>query len=550
MAYSFDNINRMFRGKDQNADVMGGRGGSTFKTSASGDITGGSSGAATGTGGEAPAPQASMAASGAAIKRNVGRAQTPGFVSQIQGQIQAGQQGLEGAQQAYKQKYENQDYGVSSEDINAAVSGNAEKMGAIQTRMATPKYGQVESFKPEVDTEIEDAALLGSEQGTRRLLARGAGSRYNAGESAFDASLLRRNQGFNQIADQLARQGKELSQRTTKLQAELPKAAQETADVRYEEGTKKAKETLGLQEAEVLKASQEQAAKVNAERETLRRQADTGFIQSQRNQALALARADAEAMAPRATRFVDQTGIDPNAYYQIAQNISPDDVLAAEDAARFNRIQQMLGTGLGKAVGAGAGESQRFDVGRFQQDVANKALGMRSAEDERLKARMAEIDSAAQARAQEYNQRIGGEEQARFQQIRDQLLASNPNLRASFENEFKNLNQADFIQARSQVGTGDVYTQAEADEINNALKDLGSMAPRASVKNWQQDVNVDEAAMNKLVADRLAAEQRLREAVNTQPRPLSPVGQLGSYVQERGEAAKDYVGARNPFRRK
>lgn len=521
MAYTFDRINTLFRGRDANADVMGDKRGGSYgalKTSASGDVTDGSTGAATSTGGEAPVPQQMMASSGAAIKRNVGKAGIPGFTQRIQGQIEAGQTGLTNAANTYRQGYENRDYGISAADINAAVAGNApDTFEKVKTRLATPKFGQVEAFKPEVDTEIEDAALLGSEQGTKRLLSRQGGNRYSAGEGAFDVTLLRRDPNFSRIADQLARQGKELSQKSTKLQSELPEQAQKVADTKYAAGTEAARQALGTQSEEVLAPSKAKEATINA---TRAKYADPNspeakaYLAAQTAAAKEAAGKDIAAYAPRASRFLDTAAqsIDPTKLYQAGKQISYQDIIDPESVGKFNRIQAMLGQGNLLAPGMGAGEDVMFNAPEYQKLVTQGAQGLRGVEDERLQARIAEINAAAQERANQYNQRIGGEEQARFAQIRDQLLQANPNLRASFADELRNLDPSRFINARSQVGTGDVYTQQEADEINAALSDLGSMSPRATVKNWQQGVNINEAGMNQLVADQLAKEEVLRRA--------------------------------------
>jgi len=166
-----------------------------------------------------------------------------------------------------------------------------------------------------------------------------------------------------------------------------------------------------------------------------------------------------------------------------------------------------------------------------------------------LRGRMGEINAAAQARAEEYNKRIANEEQTAFANIRDQLLSQNPLLLDSFEQSFKSLRPEDYINERTPVRTQDVYSQAEADEINAALADLGAMDPRASVGDWNKPVSVNEQALKDMVADQFRKQEAQKTAVATEPRQTSPIGALGEYISDRGEVAKDYLGKRNPFRR-
>lgn len=546
MAYTFDRIGALFnRDRDQNADVTsdGKKGGGygTLKTSATGDITSGTSGSATGTGGEQATPQGMMAPSAAAIKRNVQRTTVPGFAQRISGELDTASQNLGQEASQYRQKYENQDYGVSPEDIKAAVEGNQEKLGAVTMRYQTPKYGQVESFAPKTDTSSEDAALLGSEGGTARLLSRQAGGRYTPGESAFDIALLRKNPEFNKIVSQIGQKQGQLTREEQRLRSELPQAAQSLADTRYEAGTQALRQGIEAAQTAALTPSQQAAAERNTKLAQLRQTPDQAFIAAQRAAADAAAKADLSKLAPRAERFLGQTGLDPSAFYGIAGDVTPDDLIAAEDAARFNRIQQILGTGLAKSAGAGAGAEQIFNTQGYQQQAIQKALGMRQAEDERLRGRMGELSRTAQERADAYNAQVAKEEQDTQAAIQ-KIINDYGFLPSSF---LQSINPSSFYNKRGQVSTQDVYTPEEAAEINAAIQDLGSMDPRVSAKNYQAPISFNRQALLDLL------EGRTREQVqaNTSSPTPGPAMRAGEYLKERGEVAKDYLGKRNPFKR-
>lgn len=583
MAYTFDRINSLFRGRDGNADVMGGKGGGSYgalKTSASGDVTDGSTGAATSTGGEAPVPQQMMASSGAAIKRNVSRTGIPGFTQDIRGQIEAGQTGLAGAEQGYRQKYQNQDYGVSAEDINAAVSGNApDTFQKVATRMATPKYGQVEAFKPEVDTEVEDAALLGSEAGTKRLLARQGGNRYSAGEGAFDTALLRRNKDFSQIADQLSRQGKELSQRATKLQSELPTEAQGIADTKYAAGTEAAQQELNRLATGVIDPYKTKASDINQKRTQY---ADPNsaeakaYLASQTAAAKEAAGKDIAAYAPRASRFLDTAAqtIDPTKLYQAGRQISYQDIIDPESVGKFNRIQAMLGQGDLLAPGMGAGEDVIFNAPEYQKLVTQGAQGLRGVEDERQRQSIAQIQNAAMEEMRKYNEGIGEEENQAFTQALNPMLEAakarvDPQYHeflASLNSKYPQaqINPEQFINRRQKVQDWrDVLTPEQVASINASFQDLGGLdLPVKNRPDWRQSASINTGALQQFIDSianmragytgdkpfkqvddllKTGAQQTAGEAIKPSPIQLP--------VVEAVQRGSDYLAKRDPTRK-
>ena len=491
MAYTFDRINTLFRGKDDQGNVMGDK---RPKTVASGDVS-----STDATGGEAATPQSFAAPSAAAIQRNVSKARTPEFTTRIQGQIEAGNTGLDTASSKYSQGYKNKDYGVSADDINAAVSGNAGKLASVQTRMSTPQYGQVEAFKPEVDTEIEDAALLGSEGGTKRLLARQGGNKYNAGEAAFDVSLLRRSPGFNQIADQLSRGGKELSQKSTRLQSELPQAAQQTADTKYVAGTDAARSMLGTIGKGIVDPVNAKAAEISATRAGLRTTPNQKFISTKDAAAKDAAGKELSLLNPRAAKLLGETGIDPLKYYGVGKDVSASDLYSQDDAFKFNNIQQILGGKDLITAGQGAGDDEYFDDANYTSGLVSGASARRGVKDTESRAAIDKINATASTNAATYNQSLAPEESTQFKQIMEQLYGENPYLTPEIKNKLNALNPADYINERPHVGYGDVYTPEEAAQINAYYDDLGSPAPRVSSKNYKQGVSIDKAGMQGFI---------------------------------------------------
>ena len=119
-----------------------------------------------------------------------------------------------------------------------------------------------------------------------------------------------------------------------------------------------------------------------------------------------------------AAAFLGQTGLDANRYYDVAQDVGYRDVLNEDQVGQFNRIQQILGTGQGETVGAGAGADQRFNVEGYRKDSTAKALGLKTKDDERITAEAAakaQADTIAAQQAAEAQAQVEAQAQAQAQ---------------------------------------------------------------------------------------------------------------------------------------
>lgn len=429
MAYTFDRINSLFdKPQEDKADAFSGKGSvtgnyGTVKTTTGGDISSGETGGGTNTGGEAAVPQNILAPTGAAIKRNVAKAQTPQAVTKIGQDLQSSQQNLQNEANQYVQDYQSRNYGVADADIDAAVSGDTQKISDLAQRYSKKAYGTVDQFAPKTDTDIEDVQLLGNEGGIKRLLAREAGNQYSAGEGAFDVGLLRRNNQFNLISDQLKRQQQALTQETGKLKEEKTKTAQQEADTRYQAGTQELEADLKAREGQTLTEAEQAALAVNQRREALRQQGDQDFIAQNAAKAKEEALRDIMAYNPRAKRFFEQLQLDPNKFYQVGSDVARDDVLNEDQASKFNRIQDILGTGQTKQAGKGAGEDQQFDVAGLQNYARDTALGQRNVEDKRLQQLIDSIKGQTTKRATDFNLARQSQDEKIYNDARTRLMA-------------------------------------------------------------------------------------------------------------------------------
>ncbi len=388
MAYTFDRINSLFnRPQESNTNVIGGKKPGAYgelKSDTGGDVSGGNAGGSTVAGGESAVPQNTMANTGAAIKRNVARAQTPQAVTNIGRDLSSADASLNKEASDYGSSYANQNYAVPMEDIDAAVKGSPDAVSRVSNRFNQKSYGDVKAFAPQTNYNVADAAMLGSEGGIKNLMARESGGRYSPGEGAFDVGLLKRNTGFNLISDQLQNQQRGLVTKAADLKNTATADAQRVANEKYNAATGQLEGTLQTRAGEVLAPAKTLAETTNQKRAALRKTPDQAFIDAQKASALELAGQDFGLNQNPAAAFLAQAGLDPLRYYDVAGDVGYRDVLNEDQVGQFNRIQQILGTGQGETVGAGPGTDQRFNVEGYRSDAKARALGLKTKDDERI----------------------------------------------------------------------------------------------------------------------------------------------------------------------
>jgi len=487
MAYTFDRINNLFnKDQQQNRNIIGDSNNTYQKTQTGGDVTSDSyGGTPSQTSGQTP-QQMRSAPTSAAIKRNVTRTQVPGFASDIYGQLGTAQQNLQKESQDYLSGYQNKNYGIDSQNIsNAVMGGDQNQYSQLAQRLAQQSYGPVDYFNPTTSTVNEKAALLGSEQGTKRLLGQTAGSTYTPGESSFDISLLRRNPEFTKIANQIGVKQGQLRQEEADLRNQLPGQAQLIADTGYNKATEDIRNSLSQLQSGIQDPLMTQAQNITQQRQGLRsvpqqdrnnllqntmfagQQYDpskagqnqylsqiAGFL----NQNLGAGQQQAQQMLsgydPRAAGLISNVGMTPSKYYSVGGDVGWQDLLDEPTSQQFNRIQNLLGTGNFLTPGAGAGQDLMFDTERYAADLSQ---GARSALQMGDKQR-AELAAAAEKKAKEDAAKAEADKKAK--------AAAEEAARKA-----KAAAEAERLRARQPgnvlVGTQAAPTKAEIDALNN-----------------------------------------------------------------------------------
>ena len=443
MAYTFDRINSLFnRPQESNTNVIGGKKPGAYgelKSDTGGDVSGSNAGGSTVAGGESAVPQNTMANTGAAIKRNVARAQTPQAVTNIGRDLTSADTSLNKEASDYGSSYANQNYAVPTEDIDAAVQGSPDAVSRVSNRFNQKSYGDVKAFAPQTNYNVPDAAMLGTEGGIKNLMARESGGRYSPGEGAFDVGLLKRNTDFNLISDQLQKQQRGLVTKAADLKNTATADAQRVANEKYAAATGQLEGTLQTRAGEVLAPAKTLAETTNKTRGALRKAPDQAFIDAQKASALELAGQDFGLNQNPAAAFLGQTGLDANRYYDVAGDVGYRDVLNEDQVGQFNRIQKILGTGQGETVGAGVGADQRFNVEGYRKDATAKALGLKTKDDERITAeaaakaqadtiasqQAAEAKAQAEAQAQAQADAVAAAEKAKQDEVQRVLAEQN-----------------------------------------------------------------------------------------------------------------------------
>lgn len=372
------------------------------KTSTEGEVGSAAQAGGAGTGGEAPAATPQRQDS-QVIKKNVGKVQTPGFAGRIGEALDVQERELADEATKYVQGARGIDYDVGDDVIRQAVEGGAEndaysKVVGLLGRAPT----QAEAFKPS-DVSVDDVARLESEKGVQNLIMREAGpGRLNSNEAEFDARLLYGNPEFQRVRQALSsrqedlrgRAGLEATDRTTEAQGILD-AELSGAQARARTGL----EGIGTG---LTADIQTRVDEINRARKALRQNPDQAFIDAAvtaEMDKLMAANQDPYGVGS----YVDDAlaELDPSKYYNVAGDVTLDDMRTAEEAAKFNNIMRLLGKGDIYYGGAGAGESQSFGNQALSDALYEAAKGKNEAADALARKKYDDLKASLEGKFQE-----------------------------------------------------------------------------------------------------------------------------------------------------
>lgn len=413
MAYAFNRImDVMGRGRDDDGQNIFEPGGTDRIRSASteGSMTPGGGATAPVPHGQAgPEDRAGSATSRAKVfQRNQGRVQSPVDLSAAGQKIKDTGDQLQSRANAYVQSANVG--GVSDaqkKDIAGWVkTGNvgtshigAEPMlpepGEVQSARSGDKGwlntfihgpGRVEAYRNDVNTQMADVPMLGTDAGISALFRAQQGAEYNAGDAALDTALLRKNAAFNELRDQTLSQYGDLQRSAREIGGKATEEAQKLLEASHGMWRSDVDDILGGHLAGFEKTAKDREKAFDAALGKVSA-ADKAMYEKEAQALLAklakdpryadLAKYMTSAYAPTIDKFYKPTTL-------TADKTNWKDFVTADDAQGWNRILSLLGKGgdvpvAGQYGDAGADKYAKgtFDAKAYEAAVLKAAAAAR-----------------------------------------------------------------------------------------------------------------------------------------------------------------------------
>ncbi len=445
-----------------------------------------------GRGGQAQAPGTPRASRTGVIRRNIGRQKAPKAVQQAQQDLSSAQEGLKQEAQQYISGIKGQQYGVDEGTINKALSKGG---GAFQKTMEAlqQKAPQVEAFKPETDTQIEDIGLLRNQAGLGSLLQREAGPQYTAGEQALDRMLLGRTPEFNLLRSQLIQGQDALTKEAGKQAESQTQKGQELATKKYGEAQERMLGQITGAKSGIKDELRAAAEAENLKRQKLREGGGADVAAKQEAAILAGFQTD-----PRMQRLLDAGLVDESKFFNVGGDVDWRQMAGDDQISRFNRIQQLLGKGDMLQAG-GTGKRSGFDRAGYEEALRGALSSARQQEDVRQKERMQQIMANLEAQALRENQ--GAAEAMRLRGDTDTVAMQQAALAGALANNPYNLTQDELNRAASSIRSAggmqdfmsptqytaqDLMSAEDAARLNEIYADLG-MQERVQAGGGRRD---------------------------------------------------------------
>jgi hypothetical protein len=373
-------------------------------------------------GGSAPVVQgSSTAAKNELINRNKGRVGAPVDAGKMATDISGAKDNLQKEADAYVQgaddRYEQDDsasvnyYANSPAGDESGFLGGSEgsEVGYKPDKKASKDWldlysagqaGQVDAIDLKTDTSFRDADLLANDAGLRELFRRSGDAEYNAGEAAFDATLLGKDTGFNQSREQVLRNKRDLGKTENDILQNAQSQAQEAANAGYQNWRGGVDDQL----LSAIDGYRNKALEAESAFDT-----DLGGYDD-----AAAAKFFKEENKRRAAlgQLSDTIGMDDFAPDELARyltnNVSAEttgwqDFLGQNEAGNFSKIMQLMGRGgdslpgTGKYAGKKAADFAKYDSKRMYEDKSNQLRKERTEREKKASDEMAAARAAAEA---------------------------------------------------------------------------------------------------------------------------------------------------------
>lgn len=332
-------------------------------------------------------------------------------ISRAQGSVQEGQQRLQEESNRYAAAGQQAaaGYKLDQDTLKQAVGGDDKAFQTTAQRLSQARP-EVEAFKGLGD-KLPDVSGI---RDTTRAYAPDAGPNYSAGQSRFDAALLRRSPEFLRMQRQILGDAQRLTGENDKAIEEKTAAQRAQLTNAYNESTDDIRKQLGGLGQEVVTAAQAREMDEDKRRAGLS-EADIAtqeYAKLKEQIRKDLAGADPQSQQYRSAKYLDSLTPDQLAkYVNVDRDTDWKEFIDKSGADRYNRAMGLLGKGdMLTPAQAGAGSDYEFDQGGAYKEILAQLQG-RQQESERVsQSEMDAIIQAAQQRAAGYNDRDSGQD--------------------------------------------------------------------------------------------------------------------------------------------
>lgn len=215
---------------------------------------------------KAPTISNSGSSSKEVIRRNEGKAQSPYDLGEISGNIKNAKTSLQDEANNYVTTAQKTDYSAPSDQINKALTGDADAYSALGQRLTQAKPAQA-AFAPTTNTDYSPKVNQLQDSSLRNYFKNSGGPMATAGDAAFDTMLLNKNKDFKQQRNTVKNEAAGLD---TEAKAIKDKAATDAGvgyDQAYDTGTQKIKTDIGNAVNPIRDQAVKQAQAGEAERQ-------------------------------------------------------------------------------------------------------------------------------------------------------------------------------------------------------------------------------------------------------------------------------------------
>lgn len=327
-------------------------------------------------------------------------------ISRAQGSVQEGQQRLQEEANRYAAAGQQAaaGYKLDQDTLKQAVSGDDKAFQTTAQRLSQARP-EVEAFKGLGD-KLPDVSGV---RDTTRAYAPDAGPNYSAGQSRFDAALLRRSPEYMRLQRQILGDAQRLRDENDRAIEEKTAAQRAQLTNAYNESTDEIRKQLGGLGQEVVTAAQAREMEEDKRRAGLS-EADIAkqeYAKLKEQIRKDLAGADPQSQQYRSAKYLDSLTPDQLAkYVNVDRDTDWKEFVDKSGAERYNRAMGLLGRGdMLTPSQAGAGADYQFDQGNAYRDIMEQLKGRQQESERQSQAEMDAIIQAAQQRAAGYNQR-------------------------------------------------------------------------------------------------------------------------------------------------